>query len=194
MRDPQKSKIKQATCCARKGFTYIAESFDLIKIGSASRVERRIQALRMASAAPIKLLAVANGKDLERLLHRVCARCRDHGEWFHSDAWKFIRPLFEQECCASCAIVSLAPNVLSMRALGAKDARDLIGCLIPIAPRPIEFEPFEPATRMRRIRKSPTTPTTQCEIPVGTHHTQRRQRIRTRIQIAANGKRIVIPA
>ena len=159
-------RVKQATCCDRKGFTYIMESFGMIKIGSALRIEKRFRTLRMGSAAPMALLAVSNGRDLERLLHKVCAAGRDHGEWFHLKEWDFIRPLFEQERCASCVILSRAPST--------QEARDVIRRLVAIDAKPLELEPIKKHPRKR-----------------GTGIPKRRSR--TRILIAGNGKRIVKP-
>lgn len=141
-------RVKQAPCCDRKGFTYIVESFGMIKIGSALRIDKRLRTLRMSSAAPMTLLAVSNGRDLERLLHRVCAASRDHGEWFHLKEWDFIRPLFEQQRCASCVVLSRAPST--------QEARDIIGRLVAIDARPIKFEPVKKRRRGIGIKRRRT--------------------------------------
>jgi hypothetical protein len=54
-----------------------------IKIGVAEHVERRLNALRMCSPVPLKVLATTPGAQQEEFAyHRQFAAHRLHGEWF----------------------------------------------------------------------------------------------------------------
>jgi len=81
------------------GFIYFLRSGDLIKIGFATNVQRRISSLQIANPAPLVLLATMKGSPRrEKQLHHRFRSLRVSGEWFSPGAnlLKFIKIVQEQ--------------------------------------------------------------------------------------------------
>jgi Meiotically up-regulated gene 113 len=65
------------------GFVYFARINDMIKIGFATNVARRIAGLQSGSPIAIEVLATQSGSPrLEKQLHHRFASLRQSGEWF----------------------------------------------------------------------------------------------------------------
>lgn len=60
-----------------------AVSLELVKIGTARDIEKRMGSIRGASPVPVTLLgSIIGGVTVERWLHFHCYRDRSHYEWF----------------------------------------------------------------------------------------------------------------
>lgn len=75
------------------GTTYVVQRQGWVKIGSALYVKQRLAALRkggvkappdMNVAEPLTVVAMIDGRTVERELHRRYAEHRVEGEWFHA--------------------------------------------------------------------------------------------------------------
>lgn len=60
--------------------TYIIASGGLVKIGTTSNLQHRLQKLRCGSALPLRLLATTSLAETD--LHKRFSHLRQHGEWF----------------------------------------------------------------------------------------------------------------
>lgn len=87
MHDSQEHTQKRARSGTRRKshLVYFAEAvgLNLIKIGVAADVAKRLEGLRTGCPVPIKLLGTMPGDvEIERFLHQDLAPHRTHGEWF----------------------------------------------------------------------------------------------------------------
>jgi hypothetical protein len=75
--------VEQVPAAEKKSWVYFMQSGDLIKIGVARDVQKRIASLQCGNPEPITLLAaVAGDHKTERHLHQRFATDRVRGEWF----------------------------------------------------------------------------------------------------------------
>lgn len=98
-----------------------AVGVDLVKIGYANNIERRMLGFQTASAVPLNLLGVApGGHERERELHELLSDYRHHGEWFR-------RCRMLDDVIAAFSIAGHADAInAKMRALEAKRGEYLI--------------------------------------------------------------------
>lgn len=89
------------------GFTYVLAYGDMIKIGHASDVERRVADVQLMSPVKLDLVAVCHGALFEHVLHEGLRASRLHGEWFE----KACGPWTGTDCrgCATIRSWNLGP-------------------------------------------------------------------------------------
>lgn len=75
-----------STCCTAMDVTYFVSAGALIKVGRSrtSLFPNRMAQLQCQSPAPLSILAVSRGGDMEGRVHLELAAHRAHGEWFDS--------------------------------------------------------------------------------------------------------------
>jgi len=79
-----RSQIFRATGQITNIYFLYAPSVNLVKIGRATYVKKRVMGVKTASPVPLRLLKVISDVDAieENKLHNLFAKYRRHGEWF----------------------------------------------------------------------------------------------------------------
>lgn len=82
----QKLRMVRTVRSATNIYFVFAPQHNLIKIGQAIDINKRLSTLRSGSPAQLKLLAhVRFFGDLEGFLHAQLKEHQSHGEWFHAE-------------------------------------------------------------------------------------------------------------
>jgi hypothetical protein len=100
-------------CCNERGYVYVVQSGDLVKIGkSESDLVLRMKGLQAGSPLKIELLALGRGARFESTFHMWFGGSRQHGEWFTaSTVVRWLRKPWQADHCLCCEL-AWRPNEL----------------------------------------------------------------------------------